>query len=108
MPVVDYRQFINRDLPIRVRACESKAVYVTRSEARSASHGDLITGARTLYRHVPSVRMRTRPAGALLDRQLAPAGPVAHHAARPSNHLTRRTKAVTIALVVPPGRAEHA
>ena len=28
MPVVDYRQFINRDLPLRVRACESKAVYV--------------------------------------------------------------------------------
>lgn len=35
MTVVDYRLFINRDLPIRVRACESKAVYVTRGEARS-------------------------------------------------------------------------
>ena len=38
MPVVDYRLFINRDLPIRARACESKAVYVTRGEARKP-HG---------------------------------------------------------------------
>ena len=28
MPVADYRQFINRNLPLRERACESKAVYV--------------------------------------------------------------------------------
>ena len=37
MPVVDYRQFINRDLPQRVRACESKAMYVSRREARCAA-----------------------------------------------------------------------
>jgi hypothetical protein len=34
MPVLDYRLFVNRDLPIRERACGSKAVYVTRDEAR--------------------------------------------------------------------------
>ena len=37
MPTVDYRQFINRDLPIRERACESKAVYVSRGDARSSA-----------------------------------------------------------------------
>ena len=37
MPVLDYRQFVNRDLPIRARACESKAVYLTRGEARSTA-----------------------------------------------------------------------
>jgi hypothetical protein len=36
MPVIDYRQFINRDLPIRERACESKAVYISRAHARSS------------------------------------------------------------------------
>jgi hypothetical protein len=36
MPVVDYRQFINRDLPMRERACESKAVYLSRADARSS------------------------------------------------------------------------
>jgi hypothetical protein len=34
MAALVYRQFINRDIPIRERACESKAVYVTRAEAR--------------------------------------------------------------------------
>jgi hypothetical protein len=33
MPVVDYRRFINRDLPIRERACESKPVYLSRADA---------------------------------------------------------------------------
>jgi len=37
MPVVDYRQFINRDLPLRERACETKAVFVTRADARSSA-----------------------------------------------------------------------
>jgi hypothetical protein len=37
MPTVDYRQFINRNLPIRERACESKTVYVSRGDARSSA-----------------------------------------------------------------------
>ncbi len=49
MPVVDYRQFINRDLPLRVRACESKVVYVSRGEARSASHNRRFDGSVTPY-----------------------------------------------------------
>lgn len=35
MTTVDYRLFINRDLPLRERGCESKAVYLSRGEARS-------------------------------------------------------------------------
>jgi hypothetical protein len=35
MAVTTYRAFVNRDLPIRDRACESKAAYVSRGEARS-------------------------------------------------------------------------
>lgn len=34
MAIAVYRDFVNRDLPIRERACVSKAVYVTRNEAR--------------------------------------------------------------------------
>lgn len=34
-----YRQYVDRDLPIRDRACESKAVYLTRGEARSQLRG---------------------------------------------------------------------
>jgi hypothetical protein len=49
MPVVDYRQFINRDLPIRARACESKAVYVTRGEARQASRNRRFDGSVAPY-----------------------------------------------------------
>jgi hypothetical protein len=49
MPVVDYRQFINRDLPIRARACESKAVYVTRGEARNASRNPRFDGSVAPY-----------------------------------------------------------
>jgi len=33
MTVSIYRQLINRDLPIRERACESKAAYLSRREA---------------------------------------------------------------------------
>ena len=48
VPVVDYRQFINRDLPLRARACESKAMYVTRGEQWLARlelrHGAIIRG----------------------------------------------------------------
>jgi hypothetical protein len=35
MSVISYRQFINRDLPRLERGCTSKAVYVSRAEARS-------------------------------------------------------------------------
>ena len=40
MQVVGYRQFINRNLPLRERACSSKAVFVSRREAKSlVRHG---------------------------------------------------------------------
>jgi hypothetical protein len=35
MTTVDYRLFINRDLPLRERGYESKALYLSRGEARS-------------------------------------------------------------------------
>jgi hypothetical protein len=35
MQTADYRQFINRNLPIRDRACVSKAVFVSRGEAKN-------------------------------------------------------------------------
>jgi hypothetical protein len=44
---VDYRDFINRDLPLVERGCTSKAAYVSRREARTwvrngrRSHGSL-------------------------------------------------------------------
>jgi len=49
MALVDYRRFINRDLPIEERACTSKARFLSRGEARSmvrhgrrcAARGDL-------------------------------------------------------------------
>ena len=34
---VDYHLFINRDLPIRERACTSKAVFFSRREAKSVT-----------------------------------------------------------------------
>ena len=37
MPTVDYRLFINRELPMRERACASKTVYVSRGEARASA-----------------------------------------------------------------------
>ena len=50
MPILDYRQFINRDLPIRERACGSKAVYVSRRDARSsARHGRRQNGSLAPY-----------------------------------------------------------
>ena len=40
MQGMGYRQFINRNLPLQDRGCSSKAVYVTRSEAKSlVRHG---------------------------------------------------------------------
>lgn len=35
MPTVDYRQFVNRNLPLVERGCTSKSVFVSRAEARS-------------------------------------------------------------------------
>ena len=49
MPSVDYRQFVKRDLPIRERACESKAVYVTRGEARQQLGGRRMDGSMKPY-----------------------------------------------------------
>jgi hypothetical protein len=50
MPVVDYRQFINRDLPMRERACESKAVYLSRADARSTlRNGNRFDGSLKPY-----------------------------------------------------------
>jgi hypothetical protein len=46
-----YRHYVNRDLPIRERACESKAVYLTRDEAlQLVRHGRHIDGAMKPYR----------------------------------------------------------
>ena len=40
MPVLDYRQFVNRDVPIQERACTSKVAFVSRREALSrCRHG---------------------------------------------------------------------
>ncbi len=51
MLAADYHQFINRDLPIRERACTSKAAFVTRAEARSmARHGRHSNGQLEPYR----------------------------------------------------------
>lgn len=50
MALTDYRLYINRDLPIRDRACESKAVYVSRADARSmARQGHRQDGSLTPY-----------------------------------------------------------
>ncbi len=35
MHTVDYRQFINRNLPLQDRGCTSKAVFISRREAQS-------------------------------------------------------------------------
>jgi hypothetical protein len=35
MQTVDYRTFINRDLPMQDRGCGSKAVFISRREAKS-------------------------------------------------------------------------
>ncbi|HEX6475067.1 MAG TPA: hypothetical protein VF114_08300 [Candidatus Limnocylindria bacterium] len=40
MEAIGYRQYINRNLPVQERGCTSKAVYVSRREAKSiARHG---------------------------------------------------------------------
>jgi hypothetical protein len=44
MTTVDYRRFINRDLPLRERGCESKALYLSRGEARSVARGGRCSG----------------------------------------------------------------
>jgi len=36
MSLVDYRQFINRDLPLAERGCTSKALYISRREAQAS------------------------------------------------------------------------
>jgi hypothetical protein len=44
---VDYHQFINRNLPIRERACTSKAVFVSRGEAKALTrHGRRTDGVK--------------------------------------------------------------
>ncbi len=35
MHTVDYRQFVNRNLPLQDRGCTSKAMFVSRREAQS-------------------------------------------------------------------------
>ena len=70
MAVLVYREFVNRNLPIRERACESKAVYLTRGEARQHLRGGRrIDGAMKPYHcrfcagwHVGHRRRRGRAA----------------------------------------------
>ena len=49
MTALAYRDFVNRNLPIRERACESKAAYVTRGEARQRLRGRRMDGAMKPY-----------------------------------------------------------
>lgn len=37
MSVISYRQFVNRNLPRIERGCTSKAVFISRGEARSSA-----------------------------------------------------------------------
>jgi hypothetical protein len=37
MSVISYRQLVNRDLPRVERGCTSKAIFVSRGEARSSA-----------------------------------------------------------------------
>lgn len=39
---VDYHQFINRDLPMRERACTSKSVFFSRREAKAVTRNPRI------------------------------------------------------------------
>jgi hypothetical protein len=51
MPLVDYRQLVNRDLPPQERGCTSKAVYVSRREAMSrVRHGRSVGSGLHPYR----------------------------------------------------------
>ena len=48
--LVDYRTFINRDLPFVERGCTSKVAFVSRREARSISnHGRRQDGSLAPY-----------------------------------------------------------
>lgn len=50
MPVTDYRELINRDLPMQERGCTSKAVFVSRREAQArVRHGRASAGALHSY-----------------------------------------------------------
>jgi len=50
MSVIDYRAFINRNLPLVERGCTSKAVYFSRREARSTGrHGKSQDGSLRPY-----------------------------------------------------------
>ncbi|MBA3688766.1 MAG: hypothetical protein H0W81_08065 [Chloroflexi bacterium] len=37
MSGTSYRQFINRDIPLTERGCTSKAIFLSRSEARTSA-----------------------------------------------------------------------
>ncbi len=51
MTVIPYRQLINRNLPLVDRGCTSKALYITRREAKSeARHGRHQDGSLHPYR----------------------------------------------------------
>lgn len=46
----DYRQYLNRDLPLLVRGCTSKARFGSRREARAlAKHGRMSDGSLAPY-----------------------------------------------------------
>ena len=47
---VDYHQFINRDLPPRERGCTSKAMFLSRREARSISRQPWASSGLKPYR----------------------------------------------------------
>lgn len=50
MSAIPYRQLINRDLPRIERGCTSKALYISRREARSMGrHGRRQDGAMRPY-----------------------------------------------------------
>jgi hypothetical protein len=50
MTALAYRDFINRELPLRLRACGSKAAYLSRGEARQrVRNGRHIDGAMKPY-----------------------------------------------------------
>jgi hypothetical protein len=53
MQAVGYRQFINRNLPMQERGCTSKAVYLSRGEAKS-----LVRNGRRGYAGLKPYRCR--------------------------------------------------
>jgi hypothetical protein len=42
----DYRQLINRDLPLLERGCTTKAMFVSSREARSVARGNPVRGGQ--------------------------------------------------------------